>query len=96
MKKLNFKTDILITIYKSLILSTIITNAITLCSKRKNTQIEIENTQNKVLKIIGISKEDTKYKYNIESAQLLIDKHCTKKLGKIINDPTHEITKRLQ
>ena len=35
MKKLNFKTDILITIYKSLILSTIITNAITLCSRDK-------------------------------------------------------------
>ena len=82
--------------YKSLILSLITSNSITLCSKTKNAKNEIESIQNQALKIIGINKEDAKNKYNIDTTQAIIDKYCIKKMEKIIDDEIHPITSSLK
>ena len=53
LKNLCFKKEILVTIYKSLVLSQIISNVITLCSTSKRVGDEMVNLQKRMLKKIG-------------------------------------------
>jgi len=84
-----------VTIYKSLVLSQIISNVITLCSASKRVSDEMENLQKRVLKIIGISEEE-QTKYKIVKIEELIEKHGKQKLIKILQDEDHPITQSLE
>ena len=95
MKKLGFQKAILVNIYKSLILSQIISNSVVLCSANKSITDEIQHIQDKVLKIIEIKKED-EIKYNIETTSNIIDKHCKLTMAKILNNNDHNITTSLK
>ena len=96
MKNLGFKKEILITVYKSLILSHIISNSTVLCSATKQIKEEIENVQNKALKVIGINSNEEKKKYKIEPTENTIDQQCMNKMAKILANQDHHITKGLK
>jgi uncharacterized protein YjhX (UPF0386 family) len=95
MKKLGFQREILVNIYKSLILSQVISNSTVLCSANKSITDEIQHIQDKVLKIIDIKKEDEE-KFKIEPTSVVIEKHCKSTMSKILNNPDHNITKSLK
>ena len=94
MKNLGFKTNILVIIIKSLILSHIISNATILCAASESAKNEMENMMNRIIKIIQISPE-TRKKHNLTSIQELIDTHCIKILTKILENPNHTLTKSI-
>jgi len=96
LKNLFFKQEILITIYKSLVLSHIISNVITLSSSSQKVINEMTALQNRYLKIIGINNSQDLEKYKIETIENLMEKHGKKRLTKILIDPTHPITKSLE
>jgi hypothetical protein len=95
MKNLGFQKSILINIYKSLILSQIVSNATILCSANKSVTDEIQHIQEKVLKIIDIKKED-EVKFKIVPTSDVINKQCKSTMIKILNNPDHNITKGLK
>jgi hypothetical protein len=96
MKNLGFKKEILITVYKSLMLSHIISNSAVLCSASKQIKQEIESIQNKVLKIIGINSDEEKEKYKIEPTENTIEKQCMTTMAKILDNQDHHITMNLK
>ena len=96
MRTLGFIKEILVNVYKSLILSHVISNAHVLCSVSLGAMDEIRHTQKKALKIIGINSDVDRQKYKIEEVDKLIDMHCQKKLTSILADPNHNITKSLK
>ena len=95
MKKLGFQKAILVNIYKSLILSQVISNSTVLCSANKSIADEIQHIQEKVLKVIDIKKEEED-KFKIEPTSAVIEKHCKSTMSKILNNPDHNITKSLK
>ena len=96
MKNLGFKTEILVTVYRSYILSHIISNSPTLCSTSQKTKDEMNRMQNRVLKIIGISGEEDMRRNKIIQIEELIDKHCKKVLTKILKENDHPLTTQLE
>jgi len=95
LKNLFLPTEILITVYKSLVLSQIISNATTLCSTTQAAKDEMESLQKRFLRAIGLQSEEEIKKYNIPPIASLIEKHCKATLNKILSDPNHPITKSL-
>ena len=95
MKRFGFREEILINIYRSLVLGQIISSAVVLCSVSNKTLQEMEMTQSKFLKIIGISSDVAQNKYKIAKIPDLIDNHCLNLLRKILSDENHPITKGL-
>ena len=96
MKTLGFKKEILVNVYKSLIMSHVISNAHILCSVSAEAKGEIERVQNKALNAIGIKNDADRQTYKIEEVDKLINKHCEQKLTTILDDPSHYITKDLK
>ena len=95
LKNLAFKKEILVSIYKSLVLSHIISNVITLCATTKRVKDEMEDMQKRFLKAIGLISSDLKH-YKIVPIEELIEKHGKQKLSKILLDNEHPITKSLE
>ena len=95
LKNLFLPTEILITVYKSLVLSQIISNATTLCSTTQGAKDEMESLQKRFLRVIGLQSEEEIKKYNITPIASLLEKHCKATLNKILSDPNHPITKSL-
>ena len=50
-------------------------------------------TQHRFLKIIGTTPEQAYEKYNILSIDMYIEKSCINTVERILNDPSHPITK---
>ena len=98
MRQLGFSKKVMVTTYKSLILGQIISNAHTLCSANKETLEEINNIQNRALKIINIKNNNNNSNnvdYKIINTDELIDKYCIKRLNNIIENENHPVTKSL-
>jgi hypothetical protein len=95
LKNISFKKEILITVYRSLVQSQVISNAITLCSTSKRVQEEMEATHKRFLKVIGVNETEIR-KYKIETMSKLVDEHCKKTLSKILNNEEHPTTKTLE
>lgn len=96
MKKMGFRTPILVTVFKSLIMSHFISQAITLCSASQSAKDEMENVLSKALKIFNISPEEAEVKYNLTSIEHTIDTHCTNTMRKILSNEDHPLTKNLK
>ena len=96
MKNLGFKKEILITVYKSLILSHIASSSTVLCSATKQIKEEIEGVQSKALKIIGIKTNEEKNNFKIEPTENTIDQQCMNKMTKILQNQDHYVTKGLK
>jgi len=55
----------------------------------------MDRFQKRILRIINISSSQAETKYQVGTISSLIDETCTKKLLKILSDPTHSITCKL-
>ena len=96
LKNLFFKKELLVTIYKSLVLSHIISNVTTLSSASQNVMNEMTRMQTRYLNTIGINNSEDITKYKIVTIEELLEKHGKKRLAKILIDSTHPITKSLE
>jgi len=85
-----------VTTYKSLVLSQIISNVITLCSTTKKVKDEMVSIQNRFLKTIGIYDKEELEKHKIVTIEELIEKHGRQTLIRILVNAEHPVTKSLQ
>ena len=95
LKQQGWPESILITIYRSHALSHFIYSAPTLTSTNLGAKHEMDRFQKRILRIINISSSQAETKYQVGTISSLIDETCTKKLLKILSDPTHSITCKL-
>jgi hypothetical protein len=56
---------------------------------------EIQSFQRRIMRIINISIEEAKSKFNIDSIYCVIMTHCVKILQRILADPQHPITSKI-
>ena len=95
LKQQGWPESILITIYRSHALSHFIYSAPTLSSASLGAKHEMDLFQKRILRIINISSSRAETKYRVGTISSIIDDTCTKKLLKILSDPTHSITSKL-
>ena len=92
MKRLGFKKEIMINVYRSLVQSHFISSAIVLCSVSKATMQKMEKIQTRFLKIIEIEEKTAKYDYKLDTVEKTIDLHCKNILQRVLNDQKHPTT----
>ena len=95
LKRIGFKEEILVNVYRSLSLSVLRYNAPLLSAASEQTKVEMNGFQNRILRIIGISAEEAESKYSLRPVDQLLDEECVAKVKRIIADPEHQITKKL-
>ena len=77
-------------------LSVLSYNAPLLAAATEQTKHEIACHQNRVLQIINIAPTDAEVKYNILPINDFLDKECASKVARILRNPVHPITRRLE
>ena len=92
LKNLFFKKELLVTIYKSLVIS----NVITLSSASQKVTQEMTTMHTRYLNTIGINNIEDIIKYKIVTIEELLEMHGKKRLNIILTDPMHPITKSLE
>lgn len=95
LKRMNFREELLINVYRSITLSQYSYAAPLLVSASTNAKNEMIRQQTRCLNIIGISIEEAAKKYNIEPIINFLESECVKKVQRIIKDESHDITKKL-
>jgi len=95
MRRLGFKQEVLINVYRSLALSHFTYSAPLLTSASERAKVEMEHFQSRILATIGASEEEASRKYNIMSVKDLIDNTCKKLLKRILADEKHPLTTRI-
>jgi hypothetical protein len=95
LKRVGFREEILITVYRSLALSHINYSAPILTSVNKETTAQLETYQNRILRIIGITLEQANEKYKLPSIATSIDTTCNNLLKRILAEETHPLTLKL-
>ena len=93
LKKLGFRTEILISVYNSHALSHFIYSAPLLTNCNADIKREMDSFQSRVLKIINMTADKAKLKYNIRSISELIDHHCTQLLKRMLSNENHPLNK---
>ena len=89
------KQPVLVTIYRSYVLSHITYSAPVLTSAGCAIHDEMERFQARSLRILGLTAEEAATKYNISSVNKLLNNTCANTLLKILSDPQHPITAKL-
>ena len=92
LKKLKFKQEILINVYRSLGLSNCTYSVPILISTSANAKNEMTKQQHRFLKIIGITPQKAYDKQNILPIDMFIAKSCTNIVELILKDETHPLT----
>jgi hypothetical protein len=96
LKKLGFRTNILINSYNSYAVSHFTYSALMLTSCSEKAKSEINSYHKNILKIIGINDIEASTKYNLLPLEKVIDKTCINILCKILQEPKHPLTASLQ
>ena len=91
LKQLGFKTEILITVFKSLFISHIDYNSPVLTTASCEIKAHIRSVQNRILKIIGITNKEL---FNIQDPIERIEQMCIRKVSKLLADPHNAISKK--
>jgi hypothetical protein len=92
LKKIGFRTEILVTLYKSLFLSHFAYSAPILTSASAQVKSEMEALQRRAMNIIGVSADDARLKYNIIPVTEFIDNICTRVMSRVLANNEHPIT----
>ena len=95
LKYLGFKKDVLLSVYNSYALSHFRYSAPLLAYCSPKVSDEIQSFQRRIMRIINISIEEAKSKFNIDSIECVIETHCVKILQRILADPQHPITSKI-
>ena len=96
LKRLGFKRDILISVYRSLGLSHINYSAPLLTSASNQAKTEMAQYQRRILRIINISAADAAKHHGIISIDDHIDNTCAKIMSRILNDKDHNVTRLVE
>ncbi len=94
LKRLGFKEEILITVYKSLFVSHLDYNSPVLTSATCEIKAQINSVQNRILKIIGISKSESSENFDIKDTNERIEKMSLQKVSKLLADANNPISKK--
>jgi hypothetical protein len=90
LKRCGLVENILVTTYKSLVLSHFNYSSTFLDSATAGTKQDMQSFQNRILQIIGIAKETSKPKYNIVDIADLIEKNRFKQVSRILSNKDNE------
>jgi hypothetical protein len=94
LKRMGFKEEILLNIYRSITLSQYLYNASVLGSANTQAKKEIEKRQHRFFNIIGITSTKALEMYKIEPIATFLDHQCVNVVERIFKDPTHPITQK--
>ena len=95
LKRQRFSEAILITIYKSLVLSHINYSSPALASTTEAVKSEIQRLHNRILRIIGINLNTARVNYKVTEIDQYIDSMVVKKFQKLLSDSNHQLTSRV-
>jgi hypothetical protein len=95
LKRIGFKLEILINIYRTHGLSHFIYSAPMLSSCSDHAKLEMENFQRRILKIVNLDPEIASSKFDIKTISKLIDKTNVNILANMLKDSKHPITAKL-
>ena len=95
LRRVGFKTPILINVYRSHALSHFSYSAPVLTSCSEQAKQEMNSFQSRILRIINISQNEAEAKYNIQPIEQYIDTICANTLKRMLNDKDHPITAKL-
>ena len=95
LKRASFKEDILITTYKSFVLSHFNYSSTVLAAVDESTKREMSAFQNRILRIIGITPERALAQYGILDIDAQIEKACFATIDRILKNPDNALTKQL-
>ncbi|MFK0731133.1 MAG: hypothetical protein ACIWVG_08200 [Gloeotrichia echinulata HAB0833] len=95
LKRDGFPEQKLINIYKSLVLSHFNYSSIALASAPAETKKEMASVQSRALKIMGISKQDAKSKYNIAPIDEHLDTMCLNSIRRTLESAENQLTSSL-
>jgi len=96
LKKMGFKEEILVNVYKSITLSQYIYNAPLLSSASTQAKNEMSKQQKRFFNIIGITAEKALNEYKIPPIDIYVDQQNVNIVERILKDPTHPITQNQQ
>jgi hypothetical protein len=96
LKKMRFKEEILVTVYKSITLSQFIQKSPLLTSTSNQAKNEMTNQQLRFYRTIGISPEIAYDKYHIPPIDNYIEHHCNSIIERMLEDQDHPINKKVQ
>jgi hypothetical protein len=94
LKRMGFKEEILMNIYRSITFSQYLYNASILGSASTQAKKEIEKQQHGFFNIIGIRSATALETYKIEPIATFLDHQCVNVVERILKDPTHPITQK--
>jgi hypothetical protein len=92
LKRRGFREEILISAYKSLVLSHFIYSSTILDSASAEAKNEMSSFQNRILRIIDIDHATALLKYNICEISKFIADNCLKQVSRILANPHHSLT----
>jgi hypothetical protein len=95
LRKIKFKEEVLITVYKSITLSQFIQKSPLLISASNQAKSEMANQQLRFFRTIGVSPETAFNKYNIPPIENYIEQHCNTNIERMLKDPEHPIRSRV-
>ena len=94
LKKLGFKKEILVTVFKSLFISHLDYNSPILISASCEIKAHINSVQNRIVKIAGITKKEALELFNIQDPIERIETMSLRKVSKLLADPYNAISKK--
>ena len=95
LKRVGFRTQVLVDVYRSFALSHISYSAPLLSSASSIIKAEMNSFEKRILRIINISESEVRLTYNLPSIQELIDTTCMKLLKRILSDPAHPLSAKV-
>jgi len=96
LRKAGHKVDVLVNVYRCIVLSYFTYSAPLLQSASAKYKAEMMSFEKRMLKIIGISQDDARNRHNLATIEETINKTSINLLKRILADATHSLTMRLE
>ena len=90
-----FKEEILVTVFRSHLLSHISYGSPIFIAATANIMSDMQRAQTRALRIIGLNEQDALEKYNISDVTKFIQDSCVTTLRRILDDTVHPLTIKL-
>ena len=94
LKRLGFSKDILVSVYKSLVVSHLDYNSPVLLTTTNEVKTQINNLQKSFLRIIGTSPIEAENNHNLIDANVRIENMSKNKVSKLLLDPNNAVSKK--
>jgi plasmid maintenance system killer protein len=95
LKRTGFNKKILVNVYRSLVLSHFDYSSPLLASAAGADKHEMQAFQNRIFRIIGISKQHALEQFKLNDVDAFIEKTAVNKVKKILSDPHHVLRSKL-